>query len=204
MAEVDTQRWFKWIVVAVILFGLVGCKEVSATAADNIGQILLNIQKTLPFVWKMLIALSYVMGITFTLIGLFRLKKYGQQTVMMMAAANIGEPMIFLFVGISLVYMPSLFKSMTQTFWGANVTGILSYQTDASTSTQRSEAVGPVLQIVRVIGLVAFIRGFALLTRLAGQAQPGVLGKAVIHIVGGTLAVNIYATIDIINQTLFG
>lgn len=65
------------------------------------------------------------------------------------------------------------------------------------------EVIDPVMKIMQVIGLVALIRGISSLTRLAGQSQPGVLGKAVVHIVGGTLAINIYGTVDVIQNTLF-
>lgn len=193
----------RWLLMVFCLISLTGCKELSAAAAQNIGQILQNVQSNLPALFKLVVATSYVMGIAFILIGLFRLKKYGQQTVMMMAAANIGEPMIFLFVGVALTWLPSMLNSMTETLWGAQTSSILSYNVSSMGVTWTS-VVGPVMKIIQLIGLIAFVRGFALLTRLAGQAQPGTLSKAFLHILGGTMAVNIYATIDVINQTLFG
>lgn len=193
----------KWLVACLLFSILAGCKGLSATSIDNLGQVLTNFAAELPAVWKMLIALSYVMGIAFTLVGLFRLKKYGQQTVMMMSAANIGEPMIYIIVGSALFYLPSMLNGMVETFWGYKTDDISSYASSVSASPNWDHVIEPVMQIIQIIGLVAFIRGFALLTRMAGQSQPGTLGKAAIHIIGGTLAVNIYGTVDIINNTLF-
>jgi intracellular multiplication protein IcmC len=186
-----------------MMFTLTGCKELSMAAVNNLGQILSNLEQQLPAVWRMLIALSYVMGIGFTLIGLFRLKKYGQQTVMMMAAANIGEPMIFLFVGIALFYLPTMMNSMVETFWGYGLSGIQAYTMTTSAGPTWDQVINPLMRVVQIIGLIAFMRGLTLLTRMAGQSQPGVLSKAFVHIIGGIMAINIYGTIDIRNQTLF-
>ena len=201
----SSRLWpiIKCICLIGMLLTLTGCKELSMSTVNNLGQILSNLEKQLPAVWKMLIALSYVMGIAFTLIGLFRLKKYGQQTVMMMAAANIGEPMIFLFVGISLFYLPTMMNTMVETFWGYGVKGIQAYTMTTSAGPTWDQVINPLMRVVQIVGLVAFMRGLTLLTRLASQSQPGVLSKAFVHIIGGILAINIYGTIDIVNQTLF-
>ena len=195
-------RCLRWLCYGFLLIALSGCKGLSATQVDNLGQILSNLSSQLPAVWKMLIALSYVMGITVFTIGLFRLKKYGQQTVMMMSSANIGEPMIFLCTGLLLFYLPSTMNHLVETVWGYGLNRIGEGGTPSGGSNW-NEVIAPVMMIMQVIGLVALIRGISMLTRLAGQSQPGVLGKAFVHIAGGTMAINIYGTIDIIQNTLF-
>jgi intracellular multiplication protein IcmC len=192
----------KWLCCCMILILLTGCKGLSSTQIDTLGGILANVSSELPAVWKMLIALSYVMGIGVTLIGLFRLKKYGQQTVMMMSSANIGEPMIFIVTGALLFYLPSTMNMLVETVWGYGTSGIGSGDSP-SVYPSWDEVIGPVMRIMQIIGLVALIRGISMLTRLAGQAQPGTIGKAFVHIIAGTMAINIYGTIDVIQNTLF-
>ncbi len=55
------------------------------------------------------------------------------------------------------------------------------------------------VRLVQIVGLIAVIRGLLILMRLSGQAQPGTFGRAMTHIVGGTLAMNIVG----FNQIVF-
>jgi intracellular multiplication protein IcmC len=59
------------------------------------------------------------------------------------------------------------------------------------------------LRILQLIGVIAFVRGWVLLARSQGQgAQPGTMGKAVTHVFGGVLLMNIVATVNIMYNTL--
>jgi intracellular multiplication protein IcmC len=63
----------------------------------------------------------------------------------------------------------------------------------------------PLTMIIRVIGLIAFVRGWVLIARSASQGQPpGGTGKGLIHVFGGILAINIVGTLNMINTTLYG
>ena len=56
-----------------------------------------------------------------------------------------------------------------------------------------------------VVGIVAFIRGMIMLNKVGGQgAQPGTMGKALTHIVGGLLAINMWGFWEVIENTLLG
>ena len=61
------------------------------------------------------------------------------------------------------------------------------------------------LGLVQVMGVIAFIRGWVLLGHAGEQnAQQGMFGKGLTHIIGGILAINIVGTKDLIWNTFFG
>ena len=76
----------------------------------------------------------------------------------------------------------------------------LSYTTN---STDYQIYVEPILGIIQIIGIIAFMRGWLLLAKATNPGQqPGAISKGVTHIIGGILAVNIRTFITVIYQTL--
>ena len=66
-----------------------------------------------------------------------------------------------------------------------------------------SDTLGLLGNITQFVGYVAFIRGWILLLRIGEQgSQPGAFAKAVTHIVGGLVAINIFGTVAVIQNTI--
>lgn len=172
--------------------------------------ILTNLAQSMVPVQKMLTGGAYIIGLTFVFKALYSLKAYGESRTMMSGNTNLKEPVTYLMVGAILIYFPTAFKIFMQTTFGYS--NILQYAPVNSgngainTLFGSGSAVGePLSIIIRVIGLIAFIRGWILIARSASQGQPpGGTGKGFIHVFGGILAMNIVGTIDIINNTLYG
>jgi intracellular multiplication protein IcmC len=162
----------------------------------NLPDMLSNIQKNLQPIWQMLIALSYTLGVIFVVMAILKLKQYGQMTVMMSNQASMGATLAYFLVGIGLLYLPTLLDMWVMTAWG--------YSTDEINGPSGSniEFMKPVLQIIQVIGLISFLRGWLSLAKLGGGAQPGTLSKGIMHIVGGILAINVVGTLDMLKATL--
>ena len=61
-----------------------------------------------------------------------------------------------------------------------------------------------ILVFVRVVGIGSFIRGIVLLSRSGDhqRSQPGMLGKALIHILAGVLLIHIVGTMDLLEDIL--
>ncbi|STY06972.1 IcmC (DotE) [Legionella pneumophila] len=129
----------------------------------------------------------------------------------MSSNTSIKEPVMYLMVGALLIYFPSLVSSVLQTTFGysnplAYSGGVSSGSDTISALFGSGSLVGrPLVMIIRVIGLIAFVRGWVLIARSASQGQPpGGTGKGLIHVFGGILAINIVGTVDMINNTLYG
>jgi intracellular multiplication protein IcmC len=173
--------------------------------------ILTNLANSMVPVQKMLTGGAYLMGIAFVFKAITSFKSYGEsRTAMSGGGSHIKEPITFLMVGAILLYFPTSFKIFMQTSFGYS--SVLQYApinsgSDAlNTLFGSGSAVGePLSVIIRVIGLIAFIRGWVLIARSASQGQPpGGTGKGFVHVFGGILAMNIVGTINVINNTLYG
>ena len=110
-------------------------------------------------------------------------------------------PFLQFFIGVALFYMPYFISAINLTiFTSSGVMSELSYTTN---STDYQAYVEPILGIIQIIGIIAFMRGWLLLAKATNPGQqPGAISKGVTHIIGGILAVNIRTFITVIYQTL--
>ncbi|CZH30767.1 TPA: type IV secretion protein IcmC [Legionella pneumophila] len=185
--------------------GTVACWIVSQA------NILANIANQLEPVQRLITGGAYLIGCAFIFKAIYSLKVYGEARTMMSSNTSIKEPVMYLMVGALLIYFPSLVSSVLQTTFGYS--NPLAYSGSVSSGSDTISAlfgsgslVGrPLVMIIRVIGLIAFVRGWVLIARSASQGQPpGGTGKGLIHVFGGILAINIVGTVDMINNTLYG
>ncbi|STX28153.1 IcmC (DotE) [Legionella beliardensis] len=177
-----------------------------ASSAD----IIINIAQSLLPVERLITGAAYVIGISFAFKAIYTLKSYGEARTMMSSHASLKEPLAYLFVAGIFIYFPTGLAILLNTTFGSS--NILQY---ASVSSQNptlntlfggDSMVGQSLALViQVIGVIAFVRGWVLIARSSSQGQsPGGLGKGMVHVFGGILAMNIVLTLEIINNTLYG
>lgn len=172
--------------------------------------ILTNIAKTLEPVERLLTGAAYLIGLAFAFKAIYTLKVYGEARTMMSSNASIKEPVVYLMVAAIFIYFPTGLGMILQTTFGDS--SILQYAPINSQNSTIDTLFGggsvvgrPLTMLIQVIGLVAFIRGWVLIARSASQGQPpGGTGKGLVHVFGGILAINIVATLRIINNTLYG
>ncbi|KTD75549.1 hypothetical protein [Legionella waltersii] len=172
--------------------------------------ILTNVANNLIPVQRLITGSAYLIGCAFLFKAIYSLKIYGEARTMMSSNTSIKEPVIYLMVGALLIYFPSAVNMIMMTSFGT--TNILQYapvnssnQTINSLFGSGSMVGAPLTMIIRVIGLVAFVRGWVLIARSASQGQPpGGTGKGLVHVFGGILAINIVGTLNMINTTLYG
>jgi intracellular multiplication protein IcmC len=180
-----------------------------ATQLTNHADMLANIANSLEPIQRLISGAAYVMGCAFLFKAIYTLKAYGEARTMSSTQANIKEPLLYLFVGAIFIYLPTGVSLVLQTTFGAGAT-IIGYTTSTSSQLQALFGVGsavgkPLTMIIQVIGLIAFIRGWVLITRASSQGQqPGGMGKGFMHVFGGIVALNIIKTLEIINATLYG
>ena len=168
--------------------------------SNDLTQILYNVQQHLNPLWSFLIALCWVLGFLFMGTAILKLKSYGQQTVMMSSHASMGPALAYVVVGAGLIYTPHLLDTLYLTLWNYGIHDVKGYGDAAGGSIE--EIMGPITQVIQVIGLIAFIRGWISLLRLGHQGSPpGTLSKGLLHMTGGILAINIMGTLDVLKAT---
>ncbi len=188
--------------IVIALLAMMPVAAYAATSTDDITTWMRNLETHLPAVLKLLVAASYVMGVCFIVMAIMKLKMFGQSSMYAAQQHSILGPLVYFGVGAMLIYFPSLIDVAIWTFWdyGAD------YVMGRSVSINSWDGLlQPVVAIVRIIGYISFLRGMLLLARFGQQsAQPGTLGKAIFHLVGGILAVNVLGAWDIVSGTING
>lgn len=166
-----------------------------------------NLGPSLIKVEYLLTSVAYLVGIALVFKGVMALKQVGEHKSQMSQHHTLKEPIWLIFSGAMLLYLPTGLNIMLQTVFGS--TSILSYDQVAS-SNQVMDSLkmfgSNLFLLVQVIGLIAFIRGWILLAKSGSQGghQQGSFGKGIMHIIGGTFAINIVETLNVINNTLYG
>lgn len=148
------------------------------------------------------IYLYYVVGVGFVFSGINKLKKLGHRTAFMNVDSGMTGPLMLIILGASLTALPSMLGVINQTLWSDSAiksAGELAY---SGSTTDFQTQIKPIIYIIQLIGLVALLRGFLILSKATGQgAQPGTLSKGVVHIFGGVLAVNVVQTVNVVTNT---
>ncbi len=149
---------------------------------------------------KNFISLSYIVqaamvmiGICLSATGLFKLKRYGEMRSMMSQQMSIAGPLFHLFSGVILLVFPTFANLVLGMVWSN--TNPLHYHGNGSIFSDYLKAL---ILFIRLFGCVSIIRGVVMLSRFGGQqSQPGMLGKALIFIIGGGMALHILGTINL-------
>lgn len=165
----------------------------------NLTAMLTSLNSTIPAFMQMVAGAAYVMGISFTASAIYHMKVYGEARTMMATQTGLKQPVTYIFVAAMLFYLPTSVNSVMLTTFGYD--NPLAYGEWSGGSVGLATMV--FLQIIRLIGLIAFVKGWVLLARSSQQgAQPGQFGKAMVHILGGIFAINIVGTTNMLANTL--
>lgn len=179
---------------------LLWATSAEATTAMKVFENLnLSLEKVYPAIEK----ICWIAGVFFVLKGLYMLKKMGYKTAFMGGGAGLTGPAFVVIIGVILINTPGFIKIMLMTLFAtSDIQNTVAWETRQGTDTWYS-AITPMIGLIQVIGLVAFLRGWILLVKANKEnAQPGNMSKGFLHIIAGVMAVNITGTIDMINQTL--
>ncbi len=203
------RQLLKMTKLCLVLFGSFGFVGTAYAAGDffgispaniNAASFLTNLSKSIPNLMQLVTATAYVMGMFFVINGLFHLKKYGEQRSQMSTEAHLKGPIIYLFVGAALLYLPTTVRVGFSTFWTQPFP--YGYQTDQNGAWAQLTKAS--FMIMQLIGTISLIRGLVILTHLggAGGQQHGTLGKALAHIIAGILLIDLYDFLKTVLNTL--
>jgi intracellular multiplication protein IcmC len=170
---------------------------------------LANLSASFDSLVSLVVAISYVTGLALVARGLMMYRGLANQT---MASAQKGEfagPLVFIIVGAILIYFPSTLNTTLNTiFVGVDqnnlsvASSMIGYQSLAG-SEQWQQIADVVVKYVKLVGLIAFVRGWIILSKMGHSgSQPGSVAKGIIHIVGGVLLINIVDTFNLLARTL--
>lgn len=138
-------------------------------------------------------------GLGLFIMSLFEFHRYGQMRTFMSHQMTMARPLAVMLSGIMLLIMPSIISTVMLAFWGT--ANPMAYTT---TSNEGWAPLMPmVIMFVRVIGVGAFMRGIFMFSRMGHQGgQQGGMAKALLHLFGGVLCINVVATEQLLHAIL--
>lgn len=146
--------------------------------------------------WQPIILVGELLGfgvLVFAAIRIVRIGRSGGES------GGLGGVVMMALAGVLLLSIMQSIGAVSTTFFGAGGVSPLAYATPQSTAGLSSlEILG--LTIVRLVGLVGFIRGLWFLSRTGDD--PSVAGHAITLIVGGMLALHYHALVQMIEASL--
>ena len=193
------------------LYGTTGSGGVTACAAGAAGStasggglddMLINFVGNIGAPMQTIIsAVAILSGIFMIVHGLMKASKYGYDP----KANSIHHVLTLLGFGAMLITIGDNLDMMLGTVFGGGSTGntvtnTLSWSI-AGVSPRFQAAVNAGLQFFQIIGAIAFVRGWMILKKVFEGGGEGKLAQGMTHILGGVIAVNIFAFLKLMDTT---
>lgn len=148
---------------------------------------------------EILQVVAILSGVFVFVTGLFKLKHYGEMRTMMSAQLTLMTPLSYLLGGTALLLFPILMKTALLSFWASSTP--IAYNPVNPSGLEGY--INAVIVGVRLFGLFYFFKSITTLYKAFGQqSQPGMVGKALMHMVGAILTVHIMGTIQLLEYIL--
>ena len=166
--------------------------------AIDLVDVVANLARISPQIFKLITAGAYLIGIGLFANAVYNMKQYGEMHTMTSQETDLRYIMLKIAGAAALIYLPSTLEVALQTVYGQpNILAYGAGNADRYTSLTKS-----IIIIVKIVGLISFIRGLVILASLSKNGQPGTFSKGLTHIIAGVLAINIYQTWKILMKTI--
>ncbi|MBS0290780.1 MAG: hypothetical protein JSS07_12195 [Proteobacteria bacterium] len=176
-----------------------------SSASFSLDTALTNLSNAFSSIEHLIVAITYVIGLSLIIRGVMMYRIFANQTFGSAQRGELAGPMVHLFIGALLLYLPStLTTSLTTVFATPDIgqaSNLIGYTTLSGTEKWQ-KLTNVVVEYMILIGLIAFIRGWVILSKMGHSgSQPGSIGKGLIHVIGGILLINIVDTVNILGCT---
>lgn len=184
-----------WSRLSVLLFLMAVPSLAFAQSAPSLDQMFINFKDSSIAVMQLMRWLALPLGLFISGLALIRLKEYSEGG----GRTKLSTPILLAVIGATLISFPIATNIATETMALGAATGTeLSRVPSAGGAPGAAAALEGVLLFVKMIGHIAFLRGFLILKGVAEGNQNQTVGKALTHILGGAAAININATVEIL------
>lgn len=161
----------------------------------NIGQMFANGNAAFEALIRLTKVSAYMIGIFLVIGSIFKLSQLGSNP-----QVSPKTPIIMFVSGISVFALVGVVSIVSQTMAMGDGPGSILISAGNGLDAQTAAAITGVLTFIRLIGYIAFIRGWLLINQ-SGQGKEGTLGRGLTHILGGVAAINVQITAQILANT---
>lgn len=184
-----------WLNMGVLLALSLILFTPNAQAATDIGTMFANGQASFEALIKLVKFSGYIIGIYLVMGSIFKFSQLGSNPQM-----SPKTPITMFFAGIGTFALIGTVSIATQTMAMGSGPGDILVTGGAGWTAQTMAAMKGVLTFIRLVGYIAFIRGWLLINQY-GQGKEGTLGRGLTHIFGGVAAINVTVTATILANT---
>lgn len=189
---------------AVLWSVLVASSMLPSVAFAQVGvdKMFANFSSSSIAIFNLVMKLGVLLGILITGKAVLSLKEYSESG----GRTQLKTPVTLLVVGIMLFSLPTTMNTATQTLalGGFAGTNIMSERVPDVGVPGAAAAIRGVLLFVKLVGIIAAVRGFLILKEVAapgGGGRAG-MGSALTFILGGAAAVNIEMTYTFLKNSV--
>lgn len=141
--------------------------------------------------------MSYLIGLFLVINAIFKLSKLGTDP-----QTSPKAPIVSFVVGVAVFSLVGAISIMSTSLAMGNGPGdILLSSSGSSWTTQTLAALTGVLTFIRLLGYIAFVRGWLMINAAAQGGRDGSIGRGLTHLFGGVAAINIQVTAKILATT---
>ncbi len=189
-AKIQLQALSVALVLSVLSF---------PASANDIGNLPDVLMANLGVIAQIMQTLSIFIGLGLFIGGMFQLKRYGEMRTMMSSQMSISGPMMTIIAGVAMLFSPVMISTLLVSFWGS---GGVTDLNPGNTNSGWGQYMQPVLMLVRIIGIYAFMRGFVIAAKSGSHSGQPTVGKALVHILAGIMCVHVVGTMKLIQSIL--
>lgn len=169
-----------------------------AQQAPSIDQMFSNFGSSSVALMTLVRWMALPVGLFISFKALLSLKEYAEAG----SRTRLSTPIGLALVGAFLILFPWATNVATQTIALGSATGTQLSRVPAGGGAPGVQAaLEGVMLFVKLVGHIAFFRGFLLLKGVAEGNQQATIGRALTHIFGGAAAINIGATVNMLANT---
>lgn len=172
----------------------------------NASEMIISISKNVPDLISLATAIAYVTGMYIIVTSIAGMRNSPAINQPGQGQVSMWSHVKHIFVGAALIYFPSAVHTATETLFGDySVTSAYAYVVESGNPF--SEVISAVFLIVKLVGVIAIIKGIYELGYDRGSTSKdgshiSSFGKGITHVIAGAMCVNLHETLTMIFNTL--
>ena len=188
------MKLLRWWVLGM----LIAMPSLAFAQAPSIDQMFANFSEASIALMRLVRWTALPIGLFITFVALLRFKEYTESG----GRIKLSTPIFLALIGATLIAFPVATDVATETLSLGPASGTsLSRVPSGGGAPGVAAALQGVLLFVKLVGHIAFFRGFLLLKGVAEGNQQATIGRALTHIFGGAAAINIDTTVEMLVNT---
>lgn len=187
----------KTFVMGALMMGMLMLPNIAMADSVNIGSMFANFTASSLALIELVKYAINIIGLYLVVGAIFKYVKKSHDP-----NNDLKGPLMMAACGIGIFALTDTISVVSQTMTLGDGPGSILAPKGNGISAASSAAIEGVITFVRLLGYIAFVRGWLLLVDYGNGKTDGTMGRALTHIFGGVAAINLNMTLKILANTL--